>query len=310
MENLKDEELSNLWIDLDDKDITIENLDLSKCSYITKQNLIEFDKNGFTVVKNAIPIEKIDKLLSVTDNNSIKTDKEVYNASVSGVKNMSELDVATPWRLLDLYVKFGEVEEVLCHDSIKEFLEIMYREPSKLFQSLYFKKGSTQGLHQDPAYVVITPRPHNLIAVWVALEDIEEGSGELMYISGSHRKLNYRYGNNRMHFIPDRDGHEMNNKHSDLLNEMAKATPVSKFKAKKGDILFWHAGLVHGGSEITNNNLTRKSIVGHYCPKSESPFYYNIDSNRFSSNFNGVDTVSLYYQLKYNRNTEPSLVKT
>jgi ectoine hydroxylase-related dioxygenase (phytanoyl-CoA dioxygenase family) len=317
MENLKDEELSNLWIDLHDKDITIENLDLSKCSYITKQNLIEFDKNGFTVVKNAIPIEKIDKLLSVTDNNSIKTDKEVYSSHGTSVKNISEFDVDTPLtKLLDLYVKFGEVEEVLCHDSIKEFLEIMYREPPKLFQSLYFKKGSTQCLHQDPAYVVITPRPHNLIAVWIALEDVEEGSGELMYIPGSHRKLKYRYGNNRIHFNAERDGHEMHHKHIELLNKMAKDTPVSKFRAKKGDILFWHAGLVHGGSEITNNNLTRKSIVGHYCPKSENPFYYTFDSNRFSSNFNGVDTVSMYYNksvyyhLKYNRNTESSLVKT
>jgi len=36
------------------------------------------------------------------------------------------------------------------------------------------------------------------------------------------------------------------------------------FLAKKGDILIWHANLLHGGSPITNVALTRKSMVAHY----------------------------------------------
>ena len=33
---------------------------------------------------------------------------------------------------------------------------------------------------------------------------------------------------------------------------------------KKGDIIIWHANLIHGGSKRNNINLTRKSVVMHY----------------------------------------------
>ena len=36
------------------------------------------------------------------------------------------------------------------------------------------------------------------------------------------------------------------------------------FLAKKGDVLIWHANLVHGGMPIEDKNTTRKSMVIHY----------------------------------------------
>jgi ectoine hydroxylase-related dioxygenase (phytanoyl-CoA dioxygenase family) len=39
------------------------------------------------------------------------------------------------------------------------------------------------------------------------------------------------------------------------------------FHAKKGDVLIWHANLLHGGSPINNPLLTRKSMVAHYYAK-------------------------------------------
>lgn len=38
------------------------------------------------------------------------------------------------------------------------------------------------------------------------------------------------------------------------------------FRPRKGDVLIWSADLVHGGSPVTDPSLTRKSLVGHYCP--------------------------------------------
>lgn len=38
------------------------------------------------------------------------------------------------------------------------------------------------------------------------------------------------------------------------------------FLANKGDVLFWHGMLLHGGSEVKNSNLTRRSFVLHYIP--------------------------------------------
>jgi ectoine hydroxylase-related dioxygenase (phytanoyl-CoA dioxygenase family) len=39
------------------------------------------------------------------------------------------------------------------------------------------------------------------------------------------------------------------------------------FHAKKGDVLFWHANLLHGGSKRRNLQLSRRALVSHYFVK-------------------------------------------
>ena len=110
--------------------------------------------------------------------------------------------------------------------------------------------------------------------------------------------MKFRYGNGRMHFNREKDSDMLHHHHLHVLKEMSKEFPLVHYFPKKGDILFWHAGLVHGGSEITDESLTRQSIVGHYCPNSEWPYYYNFDNNRFVSDFNNIKLVSMYYKGK------------
>jgi ectoine hydroxylase-related dioxygenase (phytanoyl-CoA dioxygenase family) len=38
----------------------------------------------------------------------------------------------------------------------------------------------------------------------------------------------------------------------------------SYFHAKRGDVLFWHANLLHGGSARTDFSQTRKALVFHF----------------------------------------------
>jgi ectoine hydroxylase-related dioxygenase (phytanoyl-CoA dioxygenase family) len=39
------------------------------------------------------------------------------------------------------------------------------------------------------------------------------------------------------------------------------------FHARKGDVLIWHANLVHGGSERKNLALSRRAVVCHFFAK-------------------------------------------
>ena len=39
------------------------------------------------------------------------------------------------------------------------------------------------------------------------------------------------------------------------------------FLPKKGDVIIWHANLIHGGAPVTDPSLTRKSMVVHYYAK-------------------------------------------
>jgi hypothetical protein len=46
-----------------------------------------------------------------------------------------------------------------------------------------------------------------------------------------------------------------------------------RFHPKQGDVLLWHADLVHGGSKREHRNLTRQSLVTHYCPVNVDPLW-------------------------------------
>jgi len=49
---------------------------------------------------------------------------------------------------------------------------------------------------------------------------------------------------------------------------------MMSFRAKKGDVLLWHAGLAHGGAPISEPTASRLSLVGHYCPRGVRPLYH------------------------------------
>ena len=54
--------------------------------------------------------------------------------------------------------------------------------------------------------------------------------------------------------------------YTEKMEQKVKEAGIEKvpFIAKKGDVLVWHANLLHGGSEVRNADLTRKSLVVHY----------------------------------------------
>jgi phytanoyl-CoA hydroxylase len=57
------------------------------------------------------------------------------------------------------------------------------------------------------------------------------------------------------------------------LNEKIQKGNYEKkvFLPKKGDVLLWHAALVHEGTPINNAQLTRKSLVTHYTSINRMP---------------------------------------
>jgi ectoine hydroxylase-related dioxygenase (phytanoyl-CoA dioxygenase family) len=179
-------------------------------------------------------------------------------------------------RVVDSYVPFVEALALFASPRLFDFLKLIFEDTPQLFQSLSFDTGSQQGLHQDTAYVVVE-EPLKLAACWIALEDVKPGSGELMYAPGSHRLADWDFGGGRKHWKPDVDGNEPHDRWSRHLVEHAQQNRgVERFHAKKGDILVWHADLAHGGSPVENPELTRQSLVGHFCPASVRPYYFRV----------------------------------
>ncbi len=170
-------------------------------------------------------------------------------------------------RAVDAHVHFASARELLRSPRVTEFVRAVFDADPLYFQSLVFETGSEQGLHQDTAFVVVD-RPLELVGVWVALEDVRPGAGELRYAPGSHRLADHCFAPGRRHFDAGVDGHDA---HVSYYPSIARrcdgaGLSVDHFRPKKGDVLIWSADLVHGGAPITDPTLTRRSLVAHACP--------------------------------------------
>lgn len=100
-----------------------------------------------------------------------------------------------------------------------------------------------------------------LAAAWIAFEDIHADSGPLEFYPGSHR-------------LPYIFSHDLQISVEDMKNEgyatyRARYEPLVQrligghglrpeyFEGRKGDVLIWHANLLHGGSPRRDFRLTR-----------------------------------------------------
>ncbi|GAB3483162.1 phytanoyl-CoA dioxygenase family protein [Polaromonas eurypsychrophila] len=163
-------------------------------------------------------------------------------------------------KINDLHLVVPEVRALALNNGIGSILQDLLGHTPVLCNSLYFEKGSAQPAHVDSLYM--TPAtPQHLIAIWVALEDTHPDAGPLEYYPGSHLIEQMKFSNGSYHFIPG----EMPNWHTYMANQVKqKGLKITSFAAKKGDVFVWHSDLLHGGGQIKNPALTRKSLVFHY----------------------------------------------
>ena len=172
-----------------------------------------------------------------------------------------------PTRFQDawLHQRIEAVRQVACHPQILAALQVLYGRRPFPFQTLNFPNGTVQHFHSDAVHFHALPHGF-MCGAWVALEDISAESGPLVYFPGSHR----------LPYLTARD--------LGLRDADVKATPAPQvlfesywreqvkqegyprrlFTARKGDVLIWHANLLHGGSAVKNKRLSRWSQVSHY----------------------------------------------
>jgi hypothetical protein len=181
-------------------------------------------------------------------------------------------------RILDTGMLLPHGQDLIFAPAISAFLETLFEAPALAMQSLQFDVGSTQTIHRDTAFVVVADAPMHLAASWIALEDISPGTGELVYYAGGHRIAEHVYRNAQgaeaKHWNGGGDRDTENALHETYLSECAARMGLAKqrFLARKGDVFIWHADLPHGGDAITRPG-TRRSLVTHYCPRGDAPFY-------------------------------------
>jgi phytanoyl-CoA hydroxylase len=273
-----------LWIDQLDFDEQFPvRLKSGKLTAAQAEQVTFFVKNGYLIIPGAVPASACDRFSDDITNAWHHGDERLL-VQRPGERTGAPLTAGAPRvmaRVVDSYVYYESALDLLLSDSISKFLKTIFDDDPLLFQSLSFDVGSEQGLHQDTAYVV-TSSPMELAAAWIALEDIQEGSGELMYVPGSHRFPEFHFSGQYKHWNPERDGDEQQRQWSRHLDEETAAMGLKRevFRPRKGDVLIWSADLAHGGSPVSDRSLSRKSLVGHYCPNRVDPNYFSYRNDR------------------------------
>jgi phytanoyl-CoA hydroxylase len=211
-----------------------------------------YDEQGFIVLPGYLSVQQVDEVNSEIDR--LLNEKKIkFNA----------------WNKLMFVIKQSALIRGIGTDArLLELLDSLMGGRVKLFQSINFIKGSEQKTHSDSIHMTTFPLG-GLLGVWIALEDIDAANGGLHYYPGSHKLpyyLNSDYQNEGSALLLGDKGYS---KYEEMLEAHIVQSGMEKkvFTAKKGDMLIWHANLLHGGEPHTDTSRTRKSVVFHYYMK-------------------------------------------
>jgi phytanoyl-CoA hydroxylase len=269
-----------MWTDRDDYDeIKLKKQKAGRISKGQETMLEHWRDQGYIIIKQAIDDESIDLYLSELEQLKAKERSPLLvtatTLSIPRPFSAEVVDSQTSVRVVDDYFYSQASRNILMNKRIMDFIELVFESRPMLNQSLNFEKGSQQEVHQDTAFVRMNS-PMKLAAMWVALEDVQAGNGELVYYPGSHRWEGFLFSKRFKHYDEERDGPEQLDQWHQWIHEEAESRgcQLSTFLPQKGDVLIWHAGLAHGGAKVTRPEATRRSLVGHYCPEQVRPLYH------------------------------------
>lgn len=246
----EDSLLDRPWLDKENSAVALpDNPAFSKLNEEAKSAILNWSANGCAILKGFFPGEEVtlinDMLAKLMQDRRMPIkDKRKIMYAVRYSEEMRNL--ANPGRLT-------------------EILDLLLGRPVELFQSVNFLEASEERAHSDFIHMSTYPYGY-LIAVWIALEDIDSENGPLFYYPGSHKlkyimNRDYDHGGNRWLL-----GKESKKRYAEAIEKLIEEQGLEKkeFTASKGDIIIWHANLLHGGKKVIDPTRTRKSMVMHY----------------------------------------------
>lgn len=244
---------SKAWLDVNDSAIVAASKKPFKnFSDDIQEQLLQWSNNGYLHIKQYFSHEQVDDV----------------NKAVDELINQKHLPVTHDNKVMFGYKHSPVIKKMMQDEGLKTLLSFILDKETIPFQTLNFVKGSGQRAHSDSIHMTTYPLGY-LIAAWIALEDIHPDSGPLFYYPGSH-KLPYLLNDDFENYSTQlKLGNKQYSDYEDMTAELLSQNHFQSevFLPKKGDVLIWHANLIHGGMPVVNPALTRKSMVVHYYAK-------------------------------------------
>lgn len=215
----------------------------------TQQSIDGFANEGYCVIREMLDAATVDRM----------------NEAIRELIDNGKIDFTYRTKLMFAVRKSPTLAAPFQDADWLQLLDCLIGGRARLFQSINFLEGSQQRTHSDSIHMTTFPLG-GLLGVWIALEDIHPASGPLHYYPGSHHLPYFLNGDYENEGGVLTIGDKAYRDYEDLVAAKLEETAFQKkiLLARKGDVLIWHANLLHGGEPVTDPTKSRKSMVLHY----------------------------------------------
>lgn len=174
------------------------------------------------------------------------------------------------WPYNTPYMHVDALRRLCCDGALGGVLSHLIGEPMAVHLNLTGWRSTQRNWHQD-GYLNPDANADHYAAVWVALDDIDPHAGPFQYVPGSHRRFGViRHDLMRAALRPDEQGPDWPTHSERILTPLFEDElrhdhiVPHEFIAKRGDVLIWHARLLHRGSTPIDPTLERRALIAHY----------------------------------------------
>lgn len=240
---------------------------------VTPEEVSSFWRDGFVCLRSIIPQDWISVMQDAVDAWLQSPDCFDYTAYGTEVAQAAGSEI-----MLDAGERRGRFYSSQDHWlNLPEFREFALRSPVveisanllkadhlNLYEdSVLVKEPGTlekTAFHQDISYFHV--EGHQVCTTWVPLDPVNEHTGSLKFIRGSHLwKKKYRPN----FFItdllmPDTDGEPVPDFHKDT-----RSTDIVSFEMEPGDMTVHHARTIHGADGNASQSTRRRAVSVRYC---------------------------------------------
>lgn len=239
----------------------------------------DWQKEGLVILPELLPNDLIDAYCEawLKDNGDRmippETPQEYSDAAI-------HVDRGRPmgWPYDTPYMHVQACRDLTAYGPLNEVMEFLIGEPMGVHLNLSGWRSTQRNWHQD-GYLNPDTNADHYLAVWMALDDIHPDSGPFEYVPGSHRVFPPIRQEKMFAKMKPGARHDPNwPKYSEeILTPMFEelmddyGMERKKFIAKKGDVLVWHARLLHRGSPPNIPGTERRSLIAHFSGINHRP---------------------------------------
>ncbi len=204
-----------------------------------------FHRDGFLVIDSGFSGRLLDRVVQDMER---LYDPDQRKSQTTGI------------RVQDAWKKSRSAQKIATDPFTLAALQQLYGRKPLPFQTLNFPVGTQQACHSDTIHFNSMPSGF-MAGVWVALEDIDENNGPLIYYPGSHKMPEYT-----MQDASLGTGYAYYPAYEQFIDGKIRESGLKPALGiiRKGQAIIWHANLLHGGSEQKDHSRSRHSQVTHY----------------------------------------------